>query len=339
MKRYLGVDLHKRCFTVCYLRRKGEYQLQTFRVSVNGIAQFVRTLQKSDALAVESTGNTAYFVDQLTRYVQQVSVVNPSQFKIISQSVKKTDEHDAITLARYLQKGLIPEVRMRNKEERQLHSLIGTRDKFIKLRSALKNKLHNILNANGVVTKPEMFSSEKGLAALSSLELDPAYLFELGIIVDQIRSLNQAIEQMNQELSERGKHLKGHQNLTSITGIGKITATILLNAIGEVEQFSDEKKLAAYLGMVPRVSQSNETSRYGRITKMGNKIARTALVQSTLIAIKYNGYLRSFYERLKAKKGSGKAIIATARKLLTIIYRTLKNNWVFTDFNRFQRAQ
>ena len=84
-----------------------------------------------------------------------------------------------------------------------------------------------------------------------------------------------------------------------------------------------------------KVAVSNDTSQYGKITKRGNKIARTALVQSTLIAIRYNHYLRQFYFKMNAKKGSGKAIIATARKLLTIAYRTLKNDWVFEDFNRF----
>jgi len=49
----------------------------------------------------------------------------------------------------------------------------------------------------------------------------------------------------------------------------------------------------------------------------------------------FNRYLRSFYERLKVKKGSGKAIIATTRKMLDIIYDTLKNDWEFKDFNNF----
>ena len=102
-----------------------------------------------------------------------------------------------------------------------------------------------------------------------------------------------------------------------------------------MNDFNSDKKLAAYIGIVLRVYVSNQTSHYGRITKMGNKIARTALVQSTLIAIRYNNYLRNFYLRLKTKKGSGKAIIATARKLLGIIYRTLKNDWVFENFNEF----
>jgi hypothetical protein len=72
---------------------------------------------------------------------------------------------------------------------------------------------------------------------------------------------------------------------------------------------------------------------------LGNKIARTALVQSTLIAIRYNSYLRKFYDTLKAKKGSGKAIVATSRKLLTIVYRTLKNDWIFEDFTTFKHVK
>jgi hypothetical protein len=66
---------------------------------------------------------------------------------------------------------------------------------------------------------------------------------------------------------------------------------------------------------------------------------RTTLVQCTLIAIRYSGYLNAFYRRLKERRGFGKAIIATARKLLTIIYNTLKNGWVFEDFPAFKIKQ
>jgi transposase len=338
MERSIGVDLHKSCFTVCYLEQNGQYHLAEFKVKPKEIEAFKKTLSKKDKLAVESTGNTAYFVREIENGVKEVKIINPTQFKIISHSVKKTDEHDAVTIARYLSKDLIPEVRMRSREESRLASLINTRDKFVKLRTTLKNKVHNILNENGVVSTTEMFSSEKGLNKVLNLNLDSTYMFELKIIVDQIRNLNKATEEINQELIERGKKVDGHKNLTSIKGIGDLSATILLNTIGDVKDFPDDKKLAAYFGIVPRVSVSNETSHYGRITKMGNKIARTALVQSTLIAIRYNHYLRNFYFKLKAKKGSGKAIIATARKLLTIIYRTLKYNWVFEDFSQFKLA-
>lgn len=66
---------------------------------------------------------------------------------------------------------------------------------------------------------------------------------------------------------------------------------------------------------------------------------RTTLAQCTVIAIRYSGYLNSFYQRIKVRRGFGKAIIATARKLLKIIYNTLKNGWIFEGFTQFETIQ
>lgn len=337
MKRYVGVDLHKNNFQVCYLGKNGIKQ-QVYKVNKTGVKEFKESLTKADEVGVEATGNARYLTGEIEKVVKRVVIINPWQFKVISQSVKKTDEEDAKVIARYMSKDLVPKVRMRSKEDQEISSLITTRDKLVKLRTSLKNKVHGILNANGYVTKKEMFSSKKAFDSIFKLEISKAYKFELSVIVDQIKSLTMSIDKITEELSKRGKELKGYKNLTSITGIGDTSATIMLNAIGNVKDFESEDKLSAYFGIVPRVSNSNETIRHGRITKMGNKIARTALVQSTLIAIRYNGYLRSFYDRLKTKKGSGKAIIATSRKLLAIIYRALKYDLVYEDFNRYQLA-
>lgn len=338
MGRYVGVDLHKSSFQVCYWNRGKTEEQREFKVSQTGVKAFQESLRKQDKVGIEATGNARYLAGETEKVVKEVKLINPWQFKVISRSVKKTDERDAETIARYMSKGLIPEVRMKSKEQQQVASLITTRDKLVKLRSTLKNKIHGILNANGYVTKREIFASEKGLERVFELGLDKAYEFELRIIVDQIKSLTVSIDQITEELTNRGKTMKGFDNLKRITGIGDISATIMLSAIGNVDDFEDADKVASYLGIVPRVYNSGDTVKHGHITKMGNKIARTALVQSTLIAIKYNGYLRQFYERLKAKKGSGKAIIATSRKLLAIIYRTLKYDLKFEDFNQYKLA-
>ena len=139
--------------------------------------------------------------------------------------------------------------------------------------------------------------------------------------------------------AEEGSKLEGHRNLTSIKGIGPLTGSILLSVIGDINDFADEGKLAAYFGIVPRVSNSNETHHSGRITKRGSKLGRTALVQCALIAQRYSPYLKRYYEQVKARRNTGKAIIALARKLLGIIYRTLKNKWVFEDFPNFVLAE
>ena len=142
---------------------------------------------------------------------------------------------------------------------------------------------------------------------------------ELEVLVSQIRSLNENIKRLDKDIAEQGEKLKGYKNLVSIKGIAGRSATVLLSVIGDVKDFSDEHKLAAYFGIVPRVSDSNETVRHGRITKRGDKLARTTLVQCTLVAKRYSPYLRNYYERIKKHRGTGKAIIATARKFLGII--------------------
>lgn len=109
--------------------------------------------------------------------------------------------------------------------------------------------------------------------------------------------------------------------------------------IGNVKDFPEEGKLAAYFGIVPRVQNSNETEHSGRITKRGSKLGRTTLVQCALIAKRYSPYLERYYERIRARRGTGKAIIALARKFLGVIYHTLKNNWIFEDFPNFVLAE
>ena len=78
---------------------------------------------------------------------------------------------------------------------------------------------------------------------------------------------------------------------------------------------------------------------HAMFVRHGTKLMRTTLVQCTLIAIRYSGYLNAFYQRIKERRGAGKAIIATARKLLSIIYDTLKDGWVFEDFTEFKIKQ
>ena len=331
MGRYVGVDLHKNMFVVSFFN-SASHKHEVKSYLIKKIAGFIDDLDTADTVAVESTNNTRYFVNSIREHVSEVKVVNPSQFKVISKSVKKTDANDAKVLAEFLSKDMLPEVRMKDKKTAQINSLANTRDKLVKLRTALKNKIHNILSSHGILLKKESLSSEKGLQRILEQPVDPVAVVELEVIVTQIRSLNKGIKKLDKELEDKGSELPGHENITSIKGIGKKSGSILLSVIGDINDFENEKKLAAYFGIVPRVSNSNESEWQGRITKRGSKLGRTTLVQCTLIAIRYSPRLRAFYDRIKAKKGSGKAIIATSKKLLNVIYYTLKENIIFEDF-------
>jgi len=330
--RDIGVDLHKTSFQCCYLT---ESQTEFRKFSSTELEIFKKDLRQTDRIAVESTGNSRWFLNQVKDKVSEVIVVNPGQFKVIVNSSKKTDKADAELLAFYLSKGMLPEVIMKDEYSSQIKSLCNTRDKLVKLRTALKNKIHNILLSHGIISKREDFSSDKGLRKAQSYAFGEVAELEIDVIVAQIRHLNEGIKKLDREIESKGKHLKGYKNITSIKGIGPKSGTILLSVIGDIDRFPSQKALDSYFGIVPRVRNSNDTIHHGRITKQGSKLGRTTLVQCTLIAIRYSPYLRDFYLRLKAKKGSGKAIIATARKLLGIIYQTLKNEWIFEDFPNF----
>jgi transposase len=147
-----------------------------------------------------------------------------------------------------------------------------------------------------------------------------------------------AVAKIDLEIEDAARAIDGFAGLTSIKGIGPRSAAVFLATLGNIADFANADKLAAYVGIVPRVSQSNETDNRGRITKRGNRLLRSTLVQCTLVAVRYSPYLKSFYNRIKDRRGTGKAIIATARKLLTIIYDTLKNGSVFSDFATFSRS-
>src|SRR2546430_5097391 len=171
------------------------------------------------------------------------------------------------------------------------------------------------------------------------MKFDAMVSIELEVSIEEIRSLNKRVAKLEKTIADEGSKLEGHKNLTSIKGIGPLSGSILLSVIGDVNDFADEGKLAAYFGIVPRVSNSNQTEHSGRITKRGSKLGRTALVQCALIAKRYSPYLHRYYERIRARRGTGKAIIALARKFLSIIYYTLKNNWIFEDFPNFVLAE
>lgn len=337
VKFYVGVDLHRNNFTYCMRLRNGEEKMG--KLAIGELKGFAKMLGKHAAVAVEATGNTWMFCQEMKEKVGRLVVVNPTQFKVISRSTKKTDKHDARILAEYLEKDMLPEVRMKEGLQSKISSLTQTREKLVQLRTVLKNKINNLFASRFIELRREELSSEKGLLKVLACRFDPITDIELRVMVNEIRSLNKSIEELDRAIEENGSKMDGFDNLKSIKGIGSKGAAALLSVIGNIEDFRSAKQLAAYIGIVPRVSDSNDTSHHGRITKLGSKIARTVLVQCSLVAKRYSPYLHRFHESVKSRRGGAKANIALARKFLEIIYKTLKNNWIFEDFTKFKLAE
>jgi hypothetical protein len=120
----------------------------------------------------------------------------------------------------------------------------------------------------------------------------------------------------------------------SIPGCGEIGAWTIRAYTDDIKRFSSAKKYCAYAGLVPWVQNSNETVHHGKITKRGPRELRTALVQVVMGLRRMKGKTLSWrimerYEVMKKGKGSGKAIIAAARKMATVIWNMLTEDVEF----------
>jgi len=111
-------------------------------------------------------------------------------------------------------------------------------------------------------------------------------------------------------------------------------AMILLSEIGDVKRFASPEKLVSWVGLAPQVHQSGETHWTGHITRKGSKRARWILGQCAQSARQHDPRLREFYERIERKHGSSKAIVAVARKMLSIMHVMLTRNEPYRGENR-----
>jgi len=194
------------------LESDGSESFETLQLARADLDRFCQSLNADDEIAVEATGNSAWFRDQVLSCVGRVVMVNPKQLGAIRKSVNKTDGSNARTLAVFLSKDMLPETRAKSQAQSELASLTAV------------------------------------------------------------------IKELDREIEGTAKTQVGYEELTSIKGVGPRAAAVFLPSIGNVDDFETADKLAAYFGIVPKVSQSNETDHRGRTTKRGNKLARTTLV-------------------------------------------------------------
>ena len=339
--RHIGVDLHKTNFVVCFLNEDESHRLETFPLSKAGIGRFIEQLKPIDAIAVEVTQNIYYFYDQIKAAVSRVVLVDTYRFSVIARSKKKTDKADALALARFLKLDHLPEVSVPSERVRQLRHLLQARETVVGVRTKLKNLGHAALSRNGIALARSAFASDVARERLLKRDdLSAADRVILQSAIRQIIELNNEIEKLEAEIIRLGKNLKGIKRLLQLHGMNLLSAISLLAEIGSIELFETSKQLVAYSGLATSVRQSNETTRQGHITKHGRKRLRTVAIRAVLSMVgRTSSPLMDFYQRKKREKGSGKAICATARKLLTIIFVMLKKEsdyWYLEDrlYNR-----
>ena len=343
--RYIGVDLHKTNFVVCFLDADETSRLETYPLTKSGINRFITHLDEEDELAVEVTANIYYFYDQIKAHVSRVVLVDTYRFSVIATSKKKTDKADARALARFLKLDHLPEVPVPSEKIRQLRHLLQARETLVGMRTKLKNMGHGALTRNGIALTRSAFACSVSRTRLAKRDdLAPADAVIMQSVLRQIEELDGEVEVLEAEIIRVGKTLAGLKRLLQLHGMNLVSAISLLAEIGDIHQFETSKQLTAYAGLATSTRQSNETTRHGKITKQGRKRLRTVAIRAVLSMVnRTDTPLMKFYSKKKEEKGSGKAICATARKLLTIIFVMLKKDldyWYLEDrlYNRKLRA-
>jgi transposase len=343
--RHIGVDLHKTNFVACFLAADDTQGVETYPLTREGLALFKRRLRKSDELAVEATQNVYYFYDQVRAHVRRVAVVDTYRFGVVAKSKKKTDKADAAALARFLKLGWLPEVPVPSEQVRTLRQLLQARETLISMRTKLKNMAHAAFSRNGVALTRAAFASASSRRRLSGRDDLPASdRLVLQAALRQIEQLDSEVARLEAEVISLGKSLKGLRRLLQVHGLNLLSAISLLAEVGDIALFDNSKQLVSYAGLATSTKQSSETTRHGGITKRGRKRLRTVVIQAVLAMVnRTETPLMEFYRKKRREKGAGKAICATARKLLTVIFVILKKEldyWYLEDrlYNRKLRA-
>ncbi len=286
-----------------------------------GLATLAESLLASDRVALEVTGSCWEVARILEPHVDRVIVVSPDDTGIASARAK-TDRLDARALASLLWRGELDAVWMPDERCRVLRRRLARREQLVHARSRAKNEIHAVLQRRlqGKPPCSDLFGV-KGREWLAELGVAAggARVGDAGI--RHIEFLDAEIAAVERLIAQQALSWPEIRRLMTVPGVNLICAASFIAAVGDPNRFMTSRKLVAYLGLDPKVRQSGEApARSGRISKRGSPSARWALVEAAWTAVLQPGPLHAFYERTSARRGHGKAIVATARKLAVLFW-------------------
>ena len=335
----VGIDLHKTQFTICVRGRSGD-MFEQYTTMEPGYQAFLRRAAawqeqgEEVRVGVESTGNTRYFKSRMEEAGIGVTVVNTVKMKVVSESVKKTDKHDAATIREFLEKDMLPESQLCSRESEQLRRLLKAREALVRVEVVIKNQIHALITAEGMADVKGSLQSKRGRKRV----LDALSQWKNGLVAqplfETIEELEGSVKRIEDELRRLTTGDRMVALLLSIPGCGEIGAWTIRAWTDDMKRYAGAKKYAAYAGLAPWVQNSNEKVHHGKITKRGPKELRTALVQVVMGLRRMKEKtcewrIMEQYEAMKKGKGAGKSIIATARKLAVIIWHMVNEDVEF----------
>ena len=236
----------------------------------------------------------------------------------------KNDERDARDLADLLRLGRLAEAWIAPPATHDVRELVRSRAKLVQLRSGLKSQVHTVMAKEGVLPGLNDMFGPRGQRLLDEMELADAYTVRVESLRDLIAVYDREIVMLERKIHHQFRDDRGYQAVQALNGVGRTIAAIFVTEIGDVSRFRSAEALCSWAGLTPRHRESDTKVVRGGITKMGSRLVRWAALEAIA---RYHGgsWLHEDFVRIAQRRGTNKARVAVARKLLTLVYYGLRD--------------
>jgi transposase len=323
----IGCDFHPSFQQIAMLDLEtGELVRRRLMHASGEAGQFYRGLRGERVkVGIEASGNTRWFERLLQELGHELVMGDAARIRAMVVRRQKTDARDADHLLQLLEREQFPEIWVPSAVERDLRQLVLHRQKLVQMRTRVKNQLQHVALNEGLQKKRQLWTV-KGRQWLEDLSLPQWTERRRGDLLKLLDELNATIAELSQAVEAQAQQDERVRLLMTHPGVGPITGLAFVLVVGDVNRFERSKKLCSYLGLIPSEESSGSRRRLGAISKQGNTLLRTLLVEAGQSASRCDPELRRAYQRLCHKKqntGIGKVMVA--RKLAVRLYWMLKD--------------
>jgi len=314
----VGVDA---CGTVVVRKRCSRSQLLAYTANV-----------RVQRIGMEACSGSHFLGRALREQGHDVRLM-PAQYVKPYVKTNKSDYIDAEAIAEAVQRPNMRFVPIKTEEQLDLQTVHRVRERWVMRRTAVVNQIRGLLLERGLtLPKGRSYVNQAlpGILADATLRLSDSFrvlLAQLGLEMDQLTA---RIEQMDAVIHQTATENEACRRLTSIPGVGPVTATALVAAIGNGSGFRRGRDLAAWMGMVPREYSTGGKQKLLGISKRGNVYLRRLFVQGARTVMQHRSKqaagLRCWLDQLMARTHQNVAIVALANKLVRMAWAVLCKN-------------